>query len=106
MVNIIKAFTEKSPDSVDRTALRRAAHSLAELSKSGTASYTILYPTVSCCLCTNMFCPAEENVDTVVSEGAIRHVVPLLTFFPPPTADSKDRRYTPEKAVLCQQCCL
>lgn len=53
-----------------------------------------------------MFCPAEENVDTVVSEGAIRHVVPLLTFFPPPTADSKDRRYTPEKAVLCQQCCL
>ena len=36
---------------------------------------------------------AEENVDTVVSEGGIRHVVPLLTFFPPPAADSKDRRY-------------
>lgn len=35
LVNIIKGFTEKSPDSIDRTALRRAAHSLAELSKSG-----------------------------------------------------------------------
>lgn len=35
LVNVIKGFTDKSPDSVDRTALRRAAHSLAELSKSG-----------------------------------------------------------------------
>lgn len=32
-------------------------------------------------------------MDAVVSEGGIRHIVPLLTFFDPPTADSKDRRY-------------
>jgi len=31
-------------------------------------------------------------VDTVVSEGGISHVVPLLTFFPAPSSDSKDRR--------------
>jgi hypothetical protein len=31
-------------------------------------------------------------VDTVVSEGGISHVVPLLTFFPAPGSDSKDRR--------------
>ncbi len=35
---------------------------------------------------------AEENVDAVVAEGGINHVVPLLTFFPAPTTDSKDRR--------------
>ena len=35
LLGIIKACTQKSPDTVDRVVLRRAAHSLAELSKSG-----------------------------------------------------------------------
>ncbi|KAL0037798.1 hypothetical protein WJX77_012429 [Trebouxia sp. C0004] len=67
LLSIIKVCTQKTPDTVDRVVLRQAAHSLAELSKS------------------------EENVDTVVSEGGISHVVPLLTFFPAPSSDSKDR---------------
>lgn len=35
LLGIIKTCTQKTPDSVDRVVLRRAAHSLAELSKSG-----------------------------------------------------------------------
>ena len=35
LLGIIKACTQKQPDNVDRVVLRRAAHSLAELSKSG-----------------------------------------------------------------------
>ena len=35
---------------------------------------------------------AEENVDVVVAEGGITSVVPLLTFFPAPEAEAKDRR--------------
>ena len=34
-MEVIKAFTSRPPDNVDRLALRRAAHGLAELSKTG-----------------------------------------------------------------------
>ena len=43
---------------------------------------------------------AEENVDTVVAEGGISHIVPLLSFFPAPAADSKDRRYVELQLVF------
>lgn len=35
LVEIIKSFTSRPPDNVDRLTLRRAAHGLAELSKTG-----------------------------------------------------------------------
>ena len=35
LLGIIKACSVKTPENVDRVVLRRAAHSLAELSKSG-----------------------------------------------------------------------
>ena len=35
LLGVVKACMQKTPESVDRVILRRAAHSLAELSKSG-----------------------------------------------------------------------
>lgn len=34
-MEVIKSFTSRPPDNVDRLTLRRAAHGLAELSKTG-----------------------------------------------------------------------
>ncbi|BDA48602.1 probable vacuolar protein 8 [Coccomyxa sp. Obi] len=63
LVEVIKSFTSRPPDNAERLTLRRAAHGLAELSKT------------------------ESNVDQVVAGGAVEAVVPLLTHFPGPDAD-------------------
>ncbi|KAK9815710.1 hypothetical protein WJX72_008429 [[Myrmecia] bisecta] len=60
LISTIQTALDRSPESVDKLALRRAAHALADLSKT------------------------EENVDLVVAEGGVDAVVPLLTFFRPP----------------------
>jgi hypothetical protein len=41
-VEVIKGFTSRPPDNVDRLALRRAAHGLAELSKTGKARHSLI----------------------------------------------------------------
>ena len=103
LLGVIKACTQKTPETVDRAVLRRAAHSLAELSKSGkhmspsSSTRKFNQPHHMCTLCKQMFA-AEENVDTVVAEGGISHIVPLLSFFPAPSADSKDRRFVHQQS--------
>lgn len=90
----ITSHTSRSPDTIERAPLRRAAHSLAELSKTGTYSIQLVYrsalgqrprrktsslePSI---FVKFRFSRAEENVDLVVVGGGISAVVPLLAYF-------------------------
>lgn len=79
---------------VEQSSLRRAAKSLAELSKIGTcgSSQTVLSAGIDLQATHWVACAAEDNVDQVVSGGAVQAVVPLLTFFKVKEGDTVQSR--------------